>query len=286
MFAVSGGGKGARGKGLEKRCAVARKSQLPIKKRHLRHAKSTHAPCGKVASAAAAAAAKCHHSTHPNDASVNTSGREPRTVSPAKTPSKIKNKMKNPYLKKTGDKDGGSKIGNQTVDSTMTPHQVLMALGRGCAIAGCQVKNCYGKLCLEGTGMCPVCGEKGKCPAIKTGKYNQCKNIAKFGHRMNAAVKSYGYCTRCLAPWRFGTHHTQGRDDDCVIHSRLQRIVLEKKPPRQSLEGFVTSIVSSPGNYKEFLCTVVAPMITEKTSVQAVPGPADSKKGGGVASTY
>ncbi|EJK65428.1 hypothetical protein THAOC_13707, partial [Thalassiosira oceanica] len=160
-----------------------------------------------------------------------------RTVSPAKTPSKKQNKMRNPYLKKTGGKDGGSKIGNQTVDNTMTPNQVLMALGRGCAIAGCQVKNCYGKLCLEGTGMCPVCGEKGKCPAVKTGKYNQCGNIAKFGHRMNDAVKSYGYCTRCLAPWRFGTHHTQGKDDDCVIHSRLQRIVLEKKPPRQSLRS-------------------------------------------------
>ncbi|EJK63621.1 hypothetical protein THAOC_15709 [Thalassiosira oceanica] len=261
MFAVSGGGKGARGKGLEKRCAVARKSRLPIKKRHLRHDKSTHAPCKKVA----AAAAKCHHSTHPNHDSVNASGRQPRTVSPAKTPSKKQNKMRNPYLKKTGGKDGGSKIGNQTVDNTMTPSQVLMALGRGCAIAGCQVKNCYGKLCLEGTGMCPVCGEKGKCPAVRTGKYNQCGNIAKFGHRMNDAVKSYGYCTRCLAPWRFGTHHTQGKDDDCVIHSRLQRIVLEKKPPRQSLEGFVTSIVSSPGSYNEFLCTVVAPMIKEKT---------------------
>ncbi|EJK74489.1 hypothetical protein THAOC_03828 [Thalassiosira oceanica] len=190
----------------------------------------------------------------------NANGQQPRTVSPAKTPSKVVPKVNNPYKKGTGDQDAGKK----TVDNTMAPNQVLMALGRGCAIAGCQVKNCYGKLCLKGTGMCPVCGEKGKCPAVRTGKYNQCRNIDNFGHRMNAAVKSYGYCTRCLAPWRFGTHHTQGKDNDCVIHSRLQRIVLEKKPPGQSLEGFVTSIVSSPGNYNEFLCTVVAPMVTEK----------------------
>ncbi|EJK55505.1 hypothetical protein THAOC_24762 [Thalassiosira oceanica] len=246
------------------------KRNLPMRKRKLRpSSQSSHAQPHSAATAAAAVAVKA-------------AGQQPRTVSPAKTPSKVVPKVRNPYKKGTGDQGAG----NKTVDNTMTPNQVLMALGRGCAIAGCQVKNCYGKLCLEGTGMCPVCGEKGKCPAVKTGKYNQCGNIAKFGHRMKDAVKSYGYCTRCLAPWRFGTHHTQGKDDDCVIHSRLQRIVLEKKPPRQSLEGFVTSIVSSPGSYNEFLCTVVAPMIKEKTSVQAVPGTADSNKGGGVAATY
>ncbi|EJK63776.1 hypothetical protein THAOC_15550 [Thalassiosira oceanica] len=250
---VVGKMKGARG-GQERNLPIKpiKKRQhnlpnLPIKKRPCRQ--SSQSSQARPDSAAAAATA-----------AVKAAGQQPRTVSPAKTPSKVVPKVSNPYLR--GARDQGA--GNKTVDNTMTPNQVLMALGRGCAIAGCQVKNCYGKLCLKGTGMCPVCGEKGKCPAVKTGKYNQCGNIVKFGHRMNDAVKSYGFCTRCLAPWRFGTHHTQGKDDDCVIHSRLQRIVLEKKPPRQSLEGFVTSIVSSPGSYNEFLCTVVAPMVTEK----------------------
>ena len=161
----------------------------------------------------------------------------------------------------------------------MTPTQVLMALGGGCAIADCKVKNCYGILCLKGTGICPICGEKGgdrgKCPAAKTGKYQDCLNIARFGKRMNSAVQSYGYCTRCLAPWNFGTHHTRGANNDCVVHSRLQRIVLEKKPPGQSLENFVKSIVSTKGSYNDFLCTVVAPMITEKAKHHSD----DSRKG-------
>ena len=233
-----------------------RKCNLPIKKRKWRQSsQSSYTQPDSAADAAATAAA----TAAADAAAVKAAGHKPRTVSPAKTPSKGP-KVRNPYLKGTG----GKGAGNKTVDNTMAPNQVLMALGRGCAIPGCQVKNCYGKICLEGTGMCPVCGEKGMCPAVKTGKYNQCRNIARFGHRMNSAVKSYGYCTRCLAPWRFGTHHTQGRDDDCVIHSRLQRIVLEKKPPTQSLEGFVATIVSTRGNYNDFLCTVVAPMITEK----------------------
>ena len=81
---------------------------------------------------------------------------------------------------------------------------------------------------------------------------------------MNQMVKSRGYCTKCLAPWAFGDHHTSGSSVDCAIQSRLQRVVLEKKPAGQSLGKFVGDIVSTPANYNEFLCTVVAPMIVAR----------------------
>jgi len=59
-------------------------------------------------------------------------------------------------------------------------------------------------------------------------------------------------------------HHTSGSSVDCAIQSRLQRVVLEKKPRGQSLGSFVGDIVSTSANYNEFLCTVVAPMIVAR----------------------
>ena len=81
---------------------------------------------------------------------------------------------------------------------------------------------------------------------------------------MKSDVTNHGYCTRCLAPWRFGTHHTRDTKEDCAIHSRLQRAVLEKKPPGQTLGRFVGGTVSTQGNYDDFLCRVVAEMIIAK----------------------
>lgn len=222
---------------------------LPIKKRPKRQSSqhAHHAGTGGAGTANQTNASNVH-------ATPAHTGQSRRTVSPDKTP-------KNPYIKKG---TGATTPAKNTAGShPMTRYDVLMTLGRQCVIPGCAEQNCFGNLCLE-SGMCSICGEKGQCPSVTTGRYKDCKNIGSFGQQMKSAVSDHGYCTRCLAPWRFGRHHTRDNKEDCVIHSRLQRVVLEKKPPGQPLGRFVRGIVSTQGNYNDFLCEVVAEMIIAK----------------------